>query len=176
MTINKLPLRERLAASLICGSFLLLSLFALLLPQTTLPRNQPTHTNLEVTILGAVMHPGDYELPPGAILHDLLELAQPTREADFSRMRRQRKLTHGEEIILPAKKPLTIYLDGKKIQVPKGTRICDLRLWIDLDPQTADQLASKRTLKDGDQLSTEVKRSRRRSQPESASAPAPEKP
>ncbi len=152
MTTDKLATHERIAAGIIGGSFLLLTLHTFLVASKPTLGQPPPPKGFEVAIIGAVTAPGDYELPVGANLKDLLELAQPTREADLSRIRKQRKLTHGEEIIIPTKQPLTIYLNGQQAQVPKGTRVRDLRLWIDLDPETTARLTSKRVLKDGEQL------------------------
>lgn len=153
MASDKLLLHERIAAGLISGSFLLLTLYIFLFsPLIPSSESSLPLSHLEITILGAVMHPGEYQLAMGSTLNDLLELAQPTREADLNRMRKQRKLTHGEEIHIPIKKPLNIYVNGQKAQVPRGARVCDLRLWIDLDTNIADQLTSKRRLKEGDQL------------------------
>ncbi len=152
MTESKLATHERLAALLIGSCFLLLTLHTFFLSHSPTPGNITPHTNIEVTINGAVSAAGDYELPTGTILSDLLEQAQPTRDADLSRLRTQRKLKNGEEITIPTQKKLTIYLNGEPVQIPKGTRLCDLRLWIDLDPKIADQLKAKRLLKDGEQI------------------------
>jgi len=152
MTVNQLSVQERIAAGMIASSFLLVTLYTFLLAPASMPNQSTPSAQIEVSITGAVQNPGEYQLPQGATLSCLLDRAQPARDADLSRMRKQRKLTHGEELIIPSKKHLTIYLNGKQIEVPKGTRVCDLILWTDLDPQQAAQLTSKRRLKDGERL------------------------
>jgi DNA uptake protein ComE-like DNA-binding protein len=53
-----------------------------------------------VTIRGAVQNPGEYELPLGSYVADLLKIAEPLPSADLRRLNTESKLRNGRDIYI----------------------------------------------------------------------------
>lgn len=66
--------------------------------------HQVTSGEIEVFIEGAVAHPGKYRLKKGALLKEILILAQPTPDADLRRLKPESKLRDGRIIKVSQKK------------------------------------------------------------------------
>lgn len=91
-----------------------------------------TPITIEVTVEGAVEHPGPYSLQKNAPLRELLDQAKPLPLADLKRMNLDSKLRQGQVVHVKSKEMITIYLEGAVLvpgahQFPKGTKLSDLK-------------------------------------------------
>lgn len=104
MRQTKLPLHERIAACLIILFILFLTTLNLyfdegelppaeILPQTTIPL-------VEVTIEGALEHPGVYRVKKGSTVQEAIALAKPLETANLRRIKLDSKITRRRKIIV----------------------------------------------------------------------------
>lgn len=109
------------------------------------------HT-IQVTIEGAVSHPGAYSLPDQSSLGVLLSQAKPLQEADLRGVRRNQKLHHGQRVQIAERPWMTIYLSGAVqraggYRVREGTRLAEIPTICPLHPRAElKDLRSKRLL------------------------------
>lgn len=94
--------------------------------------------SITVTIRGAVHHPGEYELPIGSLVSDLLKLAEPLPSANLKRVNIQSKLRNGRDIWIEEYSLITIHVKGAVAQpgpvtIRKGTTIEQLLQSIQLN-------------------------------------------
>jgi hypothetical protein len=60
---------------------------------------------LKVVVSGAVENPGEYTVPRGSTLKDLLKLAKLTKQADRRKIVMKKVMEEGDQIDVPAKMP-----------------------------------------------------------------------
>lgn len=93
----KLPFYERLAACLIICFIVFLVVLNIYLdegkiPDTKTPIRQVNNLLVQVTIEGAVKHPGVYQVSKGSTVLEALQLAEPLEEANFKRIKLDSKI------------------------------------------------------------------------------------
>lgn len=158
---QRLPVHEWLAVIAFCLIMLALTALALFrVPTYHLEPSGSIHylvaQQIEVTITGAVEHPGSFQMPTGSRVADLLERAKPLPEANLSKVNLNSKLRDGRTIKIPTVPMITIYLEGAVVQpgpvlVKKGTRMEDLRHSISfLEKADLAVLGKRRKLKEGE--------------------------
>lgn len=107
---------------------------------------------IQVTIDGAVRHPGPYLLPVESQLGSLLTQAEPLAEADLRGVRRNQKLHHGQHVEIKERPWMTVYVSGAvqragAHRVREGTPLSALPDLCPLHPQAEQKgLRSKRLL------------------------------
>lgn len=153
-----LPVHEWLAITFII--FIVLSLALLSLrpsEQLMLPPQQSLeHDRLEITIDGAVKHPGTYQVQQGSLLQEVISQAELSPDADLKRLKLDKKLVKDQVVTVPRLKLLRIYIAGAVdnpgiIAMPKGSRMEDLVKHIQFQPDAdIEKLPKKRRLKDGE--------------------------
>lgn len=67
------------------------------------PPHYLVEQEIEITIEGAVAHPGTYHLPRGSTLQEALKQAEPLPDSDLKRMKLQRKIRKGDHVSVPHK-------------------------------------------------------------------------
>ena len=77
------------------------------------------------------MFKSKYQIKKGAVLKELLALAEVSTEADLRKLKDTAKLRNGQVIKVPKLAMLRIYLEGavdhpRSLYVQKGTRLVDL--------------------------------------------------
>ncbi len=128
-------IHEWLAIACIIGCLALLTIIsrsASMPSVSTEDSHYLTPPTIEVTIDGAVAHPGKYQLKKNSILQDLLDKAQVLPLADLKRMRLKSKLRQGQMVYVGFQEMITVVLEGAVIhpgpqQFPKGARLIDLK-------------------------------------------------
>lgn len=122
------------------------------------PLKAQEQKTVHVWIEGAVQFPGLYAFDKGAVLGDLLDQAVPRQEADLRRFKRTTLLQQGKKVVVPFKENISVYIAGEVscprwVQVPKGTRLCDLAQYLSSDllhEIDRKPLGKQRYLKDGE--------------------------
>ncbi len=148
-----------------------LILFTMVALGWTRPQNEllPTNTSkaalVNVSIEGAVLKPGNYELPSTATIKHLLALAQPLESADLSEIRERRRLYDKQTVQVPHGKMMTIYLNGAvkevgAVSIRKGTRLSEFVAKLEVLPEADISLLQKRKrfLKEGEHLHVPTKK------------------
>lgn len=148
MLTDKLPVHEWSIILLFCSILIALTGIAFgrqsTRGETTTPQvvaEQPILTHLEVSIEGAILHPGTYEMPLNSTLQDLVNISGGfLPEADLSRLKFKGKLKNRQKVKIPEKKWMTIYLEGATqnpgpFQVMSGTRCRELATLLTLPPE-----------------------------------------
>ena len=163
MTTTKLPFHEWIIITLFCAILLMLTGMALA-RQTTKPSvhqfelfEEVPKEKVLVYIKGAVKYDGQYELPNGSIMQDLLSEAEALPNADLSKVKLKSRLKDNQKITIPKKVWITIQIEGAieksgSYKVLSGTRCQELVETIEF-PEEADlnSLKKKRHyLKDGE--------------------------
>lgn len=113
---------------------------------------------IEVCVQGAVENPGNYQVPPGTFVVDVLEKAKPFKTADLRNFKPTCKLRNGQIVNVKAYPMISIEVTGAvlqptKISIPKGTKLNELAQYIQLS-ENADmtKLQKKRRLSDGETI------------------------
>ncbi|MGA8164252.1 MAG: SLBB domain-containing protein [Waddliaceae bacterium] len=101
---------ERLGAWLIVCFFTFLTVLNLYLRETELPRktgdaHEMGISLIEVTVKGAVKHPGVYQVEKGALVEEVLAVADPLDDADLKRMKMESKILRRRTIQVRVRKP-----------------------------------------------------------------------
>jgi hypothetical protein len=118
---------------------------------------------IEVWIEGAVKNPGKFKMKRGEKVEDLLERAQPTKEADLSQIRQKTKLKKGQKLNIPALAMITVHIQGAvkqsvSLTIPKGTVLEDLISKIKFEKDAnIEKLKKKRVLKEGEVIKVSKK-------------------
>lgn len=114
---------------------------------------------LEVTVSGAVQKPGVYLVLSGARLREAVKKSRPKRFADLSAMDLDQPVKVSMSIHIPELKVVRVRVEGAvknsvDLALPIGTRLCDLRLKIELS-EDADLkfLKRRRFLRDQEIIS-----------------------
>ena len=158
-----LPLHEWCIITLFCAILIALAGWAFWGQQThqsMAPVSlelKPSVTVIQVSVVGAVANQGIYHLPLKASLKELMDQAQPLANADLSELKWRRKLQNGQTIVVPEKKPITIYLEGAvkqpgPYQTLSGTRLQELADHLEVLPEADLKAIRKRRglLREGD--------------------------
>lgn len=164
----RLPLYEWCIIVLFCAILLALAALAFGRQHTTptLPTTQTrAPTGLQVRVEGQVANPGLYELTVNGTLKELMELAQPLPNADLSQLNWRRRLRDGQTIRIPARKPITITIEGAvaqpgPLEILSGMRYQELADELEVLPE-ADMTAFRRRrsiLQQGDVVTVPVKK------------------
>lgn len=111
---------------------------ATIMPTSIAPSHKVGRQSITVTIRGAVHHPGEYELPVGSLVTDLLKLAEPLPNANLKRINTQSKLRNGRDIWIGEYPLITVYITGAVAQpgpvtTRKGTTVGQLLQSIQLN-------------------------------------------
>lgn len=164
---NKKPslmVHEWLAIATLIGMLGMLTILSVKGNQPTLSQtteNFQTAATLSVAVTGAVEKPGSYQLPKDALIHDLIIQAKPLPNANLKKINPNKMLKNGQTIHIPQIEEITIYLEGAvkrqgPYQVPKGTRLSDLPMFIEYEPDAnLKSLNKKRRLKDNELIRIE---------------------
>lgn len=166
--MSRLPFHEWLIICLFVIILLILAFITLVRKTDRLPQVSSTHElslqTIEVSIKGAVNKPGSYEFKKGALLKDLLELAEALPEADLNRVKTEAKLRNGQQVIIPAQRWITVYVQGaveqpQALKIKLGTPINQIPSLLTLLPE-ADirKLKAKRRLKDQEVIEIPLKK------------------
>lgn len=99
----KLPIYERLTASVIILFILFLAFLNLYLDDGKLPKTQDaivivTSPLIEITVEGAVKKPGKYQVKKGTLVQEVLKLADPFDTANLKRIKLDSKITRRRTI------------------------------------------------------------------------------
>jgi hypothetical protein len=154
-----LAMSEWIAVAVILGCLALLTLFTILGRYESAseiavgPGIYLKPQYMDVHIEGAVKKPGVYRVKAGALMKDVVAIAEPTQEADLKRFRERTKVSQGQNIVVPSREMLTIHISGAvqkegDLIVPKGTRVQDLCRYLAFtDEADLNKVRSKRYLK-----------------------------
>jgi hypothetical protein len=159
MSHHKLPIHELGAVIVLSALILSLTLISNFRGSSSLEQvaaipHFVSSPEVEVSIQGAVEHPGSYQLPRGALVQDLLELAKPLPNADLKRIRGTTKLRNGKTVNVPEIAKIEIFLQGAvqqkgALNVAKGTVLRDLIDMVEFEPDAdLKPLQKKRKLRD----------------------------
>lgn len=158
MNAQTLPFHEWVIVALLVAIFAVLTLVTTLKNHDVMPPTGAPHhltaQEIEVEIKGAVAKPGFYTLKKGAIMQDLLNLAEPLPEADLKRIKGTSRLKNDQYVHIPAKETIVIFIDGAvkekgPITMYKGSALKDLIPQLEFLPNADVQsLNKKRKLKD----------------------------
>lgn len=113
---------------------------------------------IQVTIEGAVQHPGDYRLLKGSTIEQLIEKARPLENSDLSSLILTKKLRAKQKIFIPENEVVMVFIEGAVenpgwLRLPKGTKISDLKRSIRfMENSDATCLSGKRRLKQGEKI------------------------
>lgn len=169
---TKLPFHEWSIIILFCLILLALAGFALIGRKhfSTPPpqyREEPL-SYIQTTIKGAVAKPGSYQMAYHSTLKELIEQAQPLSIADLSHVKWKRRLENGQNIHIPAKKTITINVEGMvqepgPLKILSGTRISEIVDSIKVLPEADLKALRKRKsfLREGDILTIPSSKSTR---------------
>ena len=94
----------------------------------------PAHARkngVEIIVKGAVRYTGTYRLPPGMLMSDILNFADPLPNADLRRYKLETPLNRSRMINVPLRTMIKVHVKGavkgpQVIEVPKGTRLEEL--------------------------------------------------
>ncbi|MBA3721711.1 MAG: SLBB domain-containing protein [Parachlamydiaceae bacterium] len=158
---QKLPFHEWLIVSLIILTMLSLTVITYVSDHNQLPPVKQAHSivqDLKISIEGAVLNPGNYTLKKGSSIGDLLQLAEPTSDADLRKVKKISKLKNGQKLVINTIPLLTIHVEGAvkqegSIVIPDGTMLKDLASYVSFLPEAdIKKLLKKRRLKDGETI------------------------
>lgn len=119
---------------------------------------------LSVTIIGEVKKPDTYRILPGTRFKDLLAKAKPKRFANLKKMDLERPLLADQTIQINKLSTITVYVKGAVVDsmtyvLPIGTRICDLKKYIDIKQDVSKDFIKRRSyLKDGQTVTIPFKK------------------
>ncbi len=166
--MSKLPFHEWLIICLFIIILLMLGFITLVWKNDKMPQVAATHELsaqiIQVSVKGKVNKPGTYDFKKGALLKDLLELAQPLPEADLSRMKLDAKLRDGQQVAVPAQNWITVFVEGAGVQpqqlrVKLGTLLNELPELVTFLPEAdTGKLQRKRRLKDQEVINVSLKK------------------
>ena len=170
-----LPLHEWCIITLFCAILIALAGWAfwgqqnhqLISPVPLEP--EPSLTVLQVKIAGEVAKPGIYHLPLNASLKELVDQAQPLVNADLSELKWRRKLRDGQTILVPERKPITIYIEGAvkepgPYQILSGTRLLEFADQLEVLPEADLKAIRKRRgfVREGDVVAIPFKKAKKK--------------
>ncbi|HSX12974.1 MAG TPA: hypothetical protein VLE96_00925 [Chlamydiales bacterium] len=106
----------------------------------------PTHELCKVEIEGEVSKPGTYLVMPGTTVKKIIKKSLPTPFADLKKINPEQRIEQSMKITIDSLSEIMITIGGKQIFVPAGTKVCQLKKYID----TGDHkiFKSRRLLKD----------------------------
>ena len=111
-----------------------------------------------VSIEGAVLKPGSYSVSSGTRLGEVIKKSRPKRFADLRSVDAAVLVDANISLFIAELSTIRVRIlgpgvDGADLEVPAGTRVCDLRSKIQWFPM-ADRavLKSRRLLKDGEEI------------------------
>jgi len=122
---------------------------------------------VDVYIQGAVKNPGIYRVKSGTLIKDAIILAEPLSDADLKKIRSQSKVRNGQNIKVPTREMISIWVSGavqedSELIVPKGARLGDLCKYIQFtDEADLKKMNSKRFLKENETVVVPVKGAKR---------------
>jgi hypothetical protein len=111
---------------------------------------------LDITVQGAVEHPGRHIVKKGTTVREALALVGVLPEADLRRLKLDAKVRRNQVIKVPKMAMITVMLEGAVAQpgpvlVPRGSQLMDLIDKVALqETADVDKLRKKRRLKDGE--------------------------
>lgn len=99
-----------------------------------------TKPNLSVHCMGQIKEPKTISLAYGATLLDLLAHLELTEEADLAKLVLEERLKNGQNVIIPRKNVMSLYVTGAVVKaglvfVPEGIRFNQLKRHLDLQPE-----------------------------------------
>lgn len=124
----------------------------------------PKAPEIDVVIDGFVAKPGVYQIAAGAPLGEVLRKARPKRFADLSSLDLNALVKEPVHHKIGKLEVLRVSLEGAitnpgVIEVPVGSRICDLKKFISLSQEAdASFLKKRRLLKEGEKISIPIKK------------------
>lgn len=121
-----------------------------------------SHAPCIVRIEGAVKKPGAYEVHPGTCLRKILKKSSPVVYADLAEYDWDQRVETSMDIHIREMTEISIKVareDGESIQytVPAGTRVCDLKNYIDSEwVRKKNPFKGRRVLKNGERIVVNV--------------------
>lgn len=144
------------------GSFLLLFSSIVIISQINRQKEiglpLPPHQKISVAISGAVSKPGTFSVLPGMTLEAILRKSRPNRFANLRSLDLARRIEEPLELHLELLTEIAVRIEGAveaplALQLPVGTRICDLKSKVAYTPDAdAKFFKSRRMLWDGEIL------------------------
>jgi len=122
--------------------------------------NQTVH----VTVKGAVRQEGSYELKKGALMEDVLALAEPLPEAELSKLKLESRLRNNQVVKVPKESRIKVHIEGAVVkpgilQIKQGTLVKDLLELLTFLPEAdIEKLNRKRRLRDQEVIHVTVKK------------------
>lgn len=133
----KLRTYEWCVILLFCSIMLVLASYATIrskpvMDSLPLPPLPAPSQQIQITVIGEVVHAGLHYLPQGSKMQNVLDLVQPLPSADLSQLNYRRRLRDGQTVQIPQRQKMTIQISGAvkspgSIEMLSGTRYCD---WI----------------------------------------------
>lgn len=162
---------------LLVGSFIVLLAALFLVAQC---RSSLMHAQLQVhsdqiikpvvvAISGAVLKPGDYKVPQGTSIQDVIKKSRPKQFADLSGFEHAQSVQKNMTIFVAELSTIHVHVQGAvleemELDLPIGTRLCDLKSKIHLSKDSdRNFLRRRRLLKNGEVIliPTQIKNDRK---------------
>lgn len=140
-------------------SFILASLF--IISQINSYRSTPSlifsapsqPAPVTITLSGAVQRPGAYTVESGTPLAQVLRKARPKTHANLQNYNLEEPLLTDTTLQIEERPIITVTIDGVEITLPAGSRICDLKGKISLEPDADPQFfRRKKQLRHGEKI------------------------
>lgn len=113
---------------------------------------------IDVTISGAVLKPGVYQVSQGTLLENALKKARPKKNACLKKIDGKQMVETPLDVVLEELSEIVVSVEGAveetaEVRLEPGARICDLKSKIRLTEE-ADRrfLKRRRILKDGEKI------------------------
>jgi hypothetical protein len=112
-----------------------------------------SHEKCKVKIEGAVAKPGIYHVLPGTPLKTIIKKSSPTPYADLKKICMDQRIEHALNIQIDPLTEISVTINGKQITVPAGTKVCQLKKYIDVSDHKI--FKSRRFLKDQEVINSD---------------------
>lgn len=149
---NELQTHEWLTVILFCFLLVFVGVISYI---NEMPKPIEVNETVTIHVSGAIPQDRFVDVPFGTKIHELLSQLELDKEADPSSLKKNKKLTHNQTLIIPSKLiEITVIEEGKEpiiLKIPKKTPLKDLQNYIQLSENTDfKKLQRKRHLKEGE--------------------------
>jgi hypothetical protein len=116
----------------------------------------PSHALCAIGVNGEVARPGVYMVPTGTSIKKVIRKSRPTPFSDLKSVDLDRGVEKSENFNIPRLTEISVVLEGllsgpKQIIIPAGTRMSQLKEYVDLHQEGVDTpIKNRRILRDGD--------------------------
>lgn len=111
-----------------------------------------------MTLQGAVLRPGVYLASPGTLIEKIIKKSRPKKYADLESIDLTQRIEGPIQLMIEEKTKITVKILQNQgppllLELPIGTRFCDLKSKIDVDLSASQTLfKSRRLLRDGEEI------------------------